>query len=148
MLDRLHYSINMLLYELGTKKKNVCDLIFHDIHCIAVIWNLPHNMSEISLYLDFVLSYFLSVLLFLDSGNCQSFSFLLTSYLKTLSYPHFPFLILTFAHLWYSLIICFPWHLASSIHSFFCEHLLPNLHGFLVSCCLFSSTPITYTVPS
>ena len=121
------------------------DFSWYSLYCSDLefapqyVWNKP--VPSFCFIIFFVSS-------FLDSGNCQSFSFLLTSYLKTLSYPHFPFLILTFAHLWYSLIICFPWHLASSIHSFFCEHLLPNLHGFLVSCCLFSSTPITYTVPS
>ena len=70
------------------KKKNACDLIFHDIHCISVIWNLPNNMFEISLYLDFVLSYF--VISFI-SGFWQ-----LPIFFFSLSYPHLPFLILIF----------------------------------------------------
>ena len=43
------------------KQKNVCDLPYHDIRFIAVVWNPTHNVSEVCLYPHGSLSHLLQV---------------------------------------------------------------------------------------
>lgn len=148
MFDRLHYSINMLLYELATKKKKCLwlDFSWYSLYCSDLefapqyVWNKPVPRFCFIIFCQFLCFWILV--------TANLFLFFLHHIWKHCHILTFHFWVWLFAHLWYSLTVCFPWLLASSIHSFFCGHLLPNLHGFPVSCCLFSSTPITYTVPS
>ena len=137
----IDYIIAQRCFYMNWEPKKKCmwlDFSWYSRYCSDLEFTQQYVLNKP--VLDFVLSY-LSFLLFLDSGNCQSFSFL--CHILT-----FLFWFWLSAHLWYSLTVCFPWLLASSIHPFFCGHLLPSLHRFPVSCGLFSSTPVAYTVPS